>query len=145
MASPPITLLDHYVPVVPLPMHKQQQEARDGKKDAVHDAERKTRFQHGAMLIRVQMKRRTPTDSIIVNGDGEVGVGGEICAVCIGDVAELVDAGDEGADEAEVDERYKDGGVTGGFTAEDSGDGPGGGQDGNDEEDEDGVGGEEVL
>lgn len=64
---------------------------------------------------------------------------GEVCTVGVGDVTELVDAGDKGPDEAEVDEGDEDGGVAGGFAAEDGYDGPGGGEDGDDEEDAGGI------
>lgn len=62
-------------------------------------------------------------------------IGGEVAAARIGDVAKFVDAGDEGADEAEVDEGDEDGGVAGGSAAENGEDSPGGCEDGDDEED----------
>lgn len=135
MAPPPISLLNHHLLLFPLPTHEQQQEARNSKEDAVHDPERKARLQHRAILIRVQAEWRISADAIVVDGEREVAVVFESGAVGSGDVAQFVDAGDEGANEAEVDEGDEEGGVTGGFAAEDGGDGPGGGEDGNDEED----------
>ncbi|KAI4191484.1 MAG: hypothetical protein L6R41_000018 [Letrouitia leprolyta] len=134
MTAPPISLLHYNVPVIPFPMHEQQQEARDGKEDAIHDPKREARLQHCAVLIRVEMKRRSPADPIVVDGDGEVAVGGKVCAVRLGNIAKLVDAGDERANEAKVDKGDKDGRISGGFTSEDGDDGPSGSKDGNDEE-----------
>lgn len=145
MTPPPIRLLNNHLPIIPLPMHKQQQKARDGKEDAIHDAKRKARLQHRTMLVCVQMERRLPGNTIIVDGDGEIAVGGEVGAVRIAYVTELVNASDEGADEAEVDEGDEEGRVPRRFAAEDGRDGPGGSEDGDDEENEDRVGGEQVL
>lgn len=116
-------------------MHEQQQEARDGKEDAIHDAKGKARLQHGAVLVRVELKGRIAGDAIVVDGEGESTISGEIGAVRIRDVAQLVDAGDESTDEAEIDKGDEEGGVAGGFAAEDGGNGPGSGEDGYDEED----------
>ena len=107
MASPSIALLDHDVPIVPLPMHEQQQERGDGKEDAVHDTKSKACLEHGAILIG---------------------------AVCICDVSELVYTSDQGADEADVDEGDENGGIAGGFAAEHGSNGPGSSEDGDDEE-----------
>lgn len=117
-------------------MHKQQQKGGDGEEDAIHDAKREARFPHRTFLIGVQTQGRcTAADAIVVDGDGETAVGGEIRAVGIGDVAKLVDAGDEGADETEVDEGDEHGGVAGGFAAENGEYGPSGSEYGDDEED----------
>ena len=80
------------------------------------------------------MEGRIGVDAAVVDGDGEVAVVGEVGAVCVGDAPELVDARDEGAYEAKVDEGDEDGGVAGGLPAEDGQDGPCGCEDGDDEE-----------
>lgn len=116
-------------------MHEQQQKGGDGEEDAIHDAKSEARFSHRTFLVGVQAQgRRIATDAIVVDGDGETAVGGEIGAVGVGDVTELVDAGDEGADETKVDEGDKYGGVASGFAAEDGEYGPSGSEDGDDEE-----------
>lgn len=145
MAPPPITLFHHHLLIIPLPVHEEQQKARDRKEDAIHDSKRKARLQHRAILVRIQMERRIAVDAIIIDREGEVVVVGKMGAIGLRNVAEFVDASDEGADEAEIDEGDEEGGVAGGFAAKDRGDGPGGGEDGDDEEDEDIIWCEEVL
>lgn len=135
MTAPPIRLLHLDVPIISLPMHEQQQKARDKKEDTIHDPKRKARLQHGAILVRVETKRRTAANTIIVDGDGKVAVGGKVCAVRVGDVAEFVDTGNECADEGKIDQGDEVSGVAGGFAAEDGDDSPGGGEDRDDEED----------
>lgn len=120
-------------------MHEQQKETCNGKEDAIHDPERKARLQHGAVLVRVEMKRRRSANPIVIDGEGKVTVGGKVCAVRLGNVAEFVDTSNECADKCEVDERDEDGRITSRFTAEDGDDGPRCGKDGDDEEDEDGI------
>jgi len=60
------------------------------------------------------------------------------------DEAELVDASDEGAHEAEIDEGDEQGVGFRAVVGEECGDGPGGAEHGDNEEDEDVVGGEGV-
>ncbi len=98
-------------------MHEQQQEARNSKEDAIHDPERKGSLQHRTVLVRIQAEGRISADTIVIDGEGEVAVGFESSAVGSGDVAQFVDAGDEGAHEAEIDEGDEEGGVAGGFAA----------------------------
>ncbi|KGQ11709.1 hypothetical protein BBAD15_g2551 [Beauveria bassiana D1-5] len=66
------------------------------------------------------------------------------------DVAQVVDAGDEGADNGNVDEADEEGVGRGAVVAEEGEEGPGEGEDGDDEEDEDrgrgqDVGGDEFV
>lgn len=134
MAPSPVGLLHHHLPIVPVPVHEQQQECRDGEKDAIHDAESKARLQHGAILVDVEVEGRGAADAVVVDGEGEVAIGRETGAAGFCNVAKFVDPGDEGADEAEVDEGDEEGGFAGGFAAEHGRDGPRGRQDGDDEE-----------
>ena len=115
VAPPPVRFLGHDLPVVlPLPMHEEQQKGGDGEENAIHDAKREAGFPHRTFLVGVQAHGGgIAADAVVVDGDGESTIGGEIGAVGVGDVAELVDAGDEGADETEVDEGDEDGGVAG--------------------------------
>jgi len=105
-----------------------------------------------ALLGYIDISRLIDSDAIGVEirlaEDAErerVGLGGDGGAVVVGDAAQVVDAGDEGADEAEVDEGDEVGVVAGAVVGEEGEDGPDGGEDGDDEEDEDGGWGEEVL
>lgn len=138
MTPPPVALLHHNLPIVPPPMHEQQQKRGNRKEDAIHDAKCKACLQHRAVLVGVEVKGGRGGDTGIVNGEGEVAVVGKVGAVGICDVTKLVDASDEGADEAEIYEGDEHGGVAGGFTAEDGDEGPCGGEDGDDEEDTEG-------
>ncbi|KAL8642703.1 MAG: hypothetical protein Q9228_000633 [Teloschistes exilis] len=135
MAPPPIGLLHHHFPVIPIPMHEQQQKRRDGEEDAIHDAKRKARLQHGAILVDVEVEGRGAADAIVVDGEGEAAVGGEVGTTGVRDAAEFVDSGDKGPDEAEIDEGGEEGGFASGFAAEHGRDSPCGGQDRDDEED----------
>ncbi len=62
----------------------------------------------------------------------------------MGNEAQLVDAGDEGADEAEVNEGDEEGVGARAVVGEQRGDGPGGAEDRDDEQDQDVVRGESV-
>lgn len=127
MTPSPIALLGYDLPIIlPRAMHKQQQKGRNGKEDAIHDPECKARFAHRAFLVGIQTQGRCITaDAIVVDGDGEAAVGGEVGAVCVGNVAKFVDAGNEGADEAEVDEGDEHGGIAGRLAPDYGEDGPG--------------------
>lgn len=89
------------------PSNQQREDRSDEEEDAVHDAKRKARLQHGAVLISIDV------DSIQAESAGAAADGEEIVsarnvgAVPVGGVAEGVDGADEGADEEEIDERDK--------------------------------------
>lgn len=61
------------------------------------------------------------------------------------DAAQLVHAGNESTHEAEIDECDEQGRSSSRAQTEQSGNSPGAGEDGNDEEDEDGVGRELII
>lgn len=111
---------------------------RNEKEDAVHDSKRKGSLQHRALLVRrkVQGVDRYTTKS------KANGVRRALCdrgAVLVGDAAQFVDACDEGADEAEIDEGGEACVVTGAVVGEEGCDGPGSAKDTDNEEDEDVV------
>lgn len=85
MATPPISLLDHNILL--LPIHEQQKERAARKKDAVHDPERKRRLQHCALLVDVESKGVVPVKPVRAQGDVESAVVGEMRAVGVGDAA----------------------------------------------------------
>lgn len=126
------------------PTVPEREETGDGEPDDVDDAERESGLEHDAGLVRVPADARS--------GDGDVADGARpggcavrpVGAVGVGDAAEVVDTGDEGADEAEVDKGEEAGVGGGAVVGEDGEEGPGEGEDGDDEEDEDGGGGEGV-
>ena len=68
----------------------------------VHDAERKARLEHGALLVDVKIEP-VPRHS----DDAEIGavgaVGAPVGAVGLCDAAQTPDGADEGADEEQVD------------------------------------------
>ena len=111
MTPPPVGLLNDHLLL--LPLHKDQKEGRDGKEDAVHDAEGKRGFEHRALLVDVEIEAVVAAHSAGAQGDGETAVVAEVRAVGVGDVAEVVHACDQGADEAYVDETDEVGGSTG--------------------------------
>jgi hypothetical protein len=114
-----------------------------GEEDAVHNAKRPRGLEHGAGLVGAQVEVG------VGEGDaaGRRGVGavaGEAGAVRVGNAAQVVDGGDEGADKGGVDEGDEAGVGRGAVVAEEGEDGPGESEDGDDEEEEDGGWGEGV-
>ena len=80
------------------------------------------------------MQSARPTNPIWPQRHREYAIAAEACARGVRDGAKFVDAGYEGPYEAEINEGNEDGGVTGGFAAEEGHDGPDGAKDRHDEE-----------
>lgn len=108
---------------------------RDEEQDSEDDSESKRGLEHGAPLLCAQIDVEA-----IVGGEAKVKVG----AVGGGDAAQLVDGGYEGAEEANVDEGDEAGVIGGAVVGEEGEEGPGEGEGGHDEEEEDGGWGERV-
>jgi hypothetical protein len=107
--------------------------------DGVHDAQDPRGLEHGAVLVQVE-RPLGPAVPAIVTERAQVdvdGAEGEVGAVGVVDAAELVDAGDEGAHEAQVDEGDEEGRAAGRAEADERHEGPCEGQHRDDEEDED--------
>lgn len=133
MTTPPISLLNHHLLLRPI--HKQQPERRHGKKDTVHNPKRKCRFQHRALLIDIKTEWTVSIKSVRPKRDVKGAIGAEVRAVSIGNAAQVVDARDQGADEADVDKADEVGGAPCGFAAEEGEEAPYGGEGGDYEED----------
>ncbi len=119
VAPPPATrILLRHDRLVPIPVEKQQNHTRDEEEYTIHDPERETRLQHCAILVHIPREGRVRGYAVRASADVESAVAGDVAAVGAGYTPELVDAGDEGADEAEVDEGDEDCGGAGGFVAE---------------------------
>lgn len=119
-------------------------ESGPSEEDAVHDAKGPGGLEHGARLVGAQV--------VVGSGDGDAAEGAtpltipdQRGAVGARDAAQVVDGGDEGANEAQVDESDEAGVGRRAVVAEEGEDGPGEGKDGDDEKEEDGDWGEEVL
>ena len=104
---------DDFVSVMPVQEHRQDR--RDEEEDGVHDAKRPRCLEHRTVLVDVGRPRRIAANAEIAKwAEADVdGRGGEVCAVGLADAAQLVVSGDEGADEAEVDEGDEEGGAAG--------------------------------
>lgn len=76
---------------------------------------------------------------------GVDGRGLEVGAAGLVDATELINGSNEGTDKAEVDESDKEGRAAGGAQTKEGTDGPGAGEDGDDEKDENGRGRELVV
>ena len=118
MAPPPpihLRLVPHIVSIVTIlgPVHEEQDEECDEEEYAVHDAEREARFLHRALLFDAGRDATRSGDAIGSHAQVYWAVVTDAGAVGVGDAAEFVDAGYEGADEAEVDEGDKEGGSLG--------------------------------
>lgn len=127
------------------PTHHTSQHTRDEEEDDIHDAQRKTRFEHRTGLVHphahpidVGIAPRAKIDIV-------PRAGAEGCTVGVGDVAERVDACDQRADETEIDEGDKECVVARAVICEEGCDGPGACEDRDYEEDQDVVGRECVI
>lgn len=94
-------------------MQEQRQKCRPSKENNLHNPQRKTRLQHSTRLIHVQRERVTRSQTELAkraqrNPDGAAV---PVCAVGVGDEAELVDSCYEGAEEEGVDEGDEEGGA----------------------------------
>jgi len=86
--------------------HKRSQETREEKEYTIHNPKYPTGLQHRTRLVYIQiigvpirLEAGYEGIGVALGGDGRTGVGR--------DAAQVVDAGYEGADEAEVDEGDK--------------------------------------
>lgn len=120
-------------------MQEQSQQRRPEEKQGLHDSERKACLQHGARLFHVQRKRVIGAPPVLAERaerDPD-GAAVPVRAVCASDEAELIDSGNEGAEEEKIDESDENGGIFGGFEADQCVDGPEDGNGADDEEDQD--------
>lgn len=136
MAPPNHSLLTFFL------MSPQQecQHTGDEEKDGAHDSKRPARLEHGTVLVDVGARLSAIAAlSSIIPQDAEIDVdvtGREIGAIGSGNASQLVDASNEGADEGEVDQGDEGCRAPRGGEAEKRGDGPGTGENRNDEQDE---------
>lgn len=114
-----------------VPVHPGRK-CRDGKEDGVHNGKRPRGFEHGARLAD---RPRVARDAHVVDVVVPDAVDGRVLAVGVLDLAQVDDAGDEAAEEAEVDERDEHAVVGGSRVVEQREEGPGEGEDGDDKED----------
>ncbi|TAQ88456.1 hypothetical protein B7494_g3229 [Chlorociboria aeruginascens] len=133
-----------FPPILP-PAHTARQQARDGKEHAIHNAKGKTRLLHSAFFLHRDADA-VDTHAACGAADAEdLRPRGYGRAVLRCDSSELVDACDQCADEAEVNEGYEEGVGARAVVGEQCCNCPYAGEDADDEEDEDVVGGEQVL
>ena len=83
-------------------VHEEQQEACKEEEDGVHNTKRKARLQHCASLVDAPCEGAISIEAIRSQGHVKVRVKPKARAVCVGNAAQLVDAGDECAHKAEV-------------------------------------------
>lgn len=127
-----------------LPAHQGGQQTRDEEEDTIHNAKGPAGLEHRACLVHADPKGIDLHRGEDVEGQG-VSLGGERGAVVGANAAEVVDAGDEGANETQVDECDEMAVVPAAVIGEEGKDGPHGREDRDDEKDENGGGGEQVL
>ena len=140
MTPPPISLLDHHVLLLLLPLHKHQPKRRNRKQDNVHNPKRKGRLEHRTLLVQIEVEPIIAAHAVRAQRDGEGAAIGEIRAAGVADATEVVDARNQGADEADVDEGDEVGGAAGGFAPDDGQEAPCYGEGGDYEEDSGGGG-----
>lgn len=114
------------------------------EEDAVHDAQGEAGLEHAAGLVRVQAQVAARVIAEGPQRDAPVD-GADDGAVGAGDEAQRVDAGDEGADEAQIDQGNELRVGAAAVVAEQGEDGPEHGDHGDDKEDHDVVGRQLVV
>lgn len=118
-------------------VQEQREQRRPEEEDRLHDAHGECGLQHRAGLIDVQ---GVVVDVLAILAERPEGyphrAAVPVGAVGIGDEAQLVDAGNEGAEEEEVHKGDEDGRALGGGEADERVDGPEDGDDADDEEHE---------
>lgn len=88
-------------------VQEQRNQSSPEEKYCLHDAQSEGGLQHGACLVNVQRKGVICALAVVpewAKGDPD-GVTTPMRAVCFGNKTELVDSGNEGAEEAHVYER----------------------------------------
>lgn len=120
-------------------VHEEREDGGPEEEDGLHDAEREARLEHGARLVEVKRQRVAGAHAIVAKGPQRDVDGAAVPAraVLVGDEAQLVDGGDEGAEEADVDEGDEGRGALGGRVADQRVEGPEDGDDADDEKNED--------
>ena len=127
------------LPALPSARVEEGQHARNEEENAIHNPKGKGSLKHRTLLVATKMPS-IPTDGYVGKID-LVGIAScDRSTVFVGYAAQLVDACDQGADEAEVDEGDEEGVVLGAAVGEEGADCPGRCEHGDDEEDEDIVG-----
>lgn len=121
------------------PPDPQRPKRRPEEENNLHDPHCKARLQHRTGLVQIICERVPCLRAIEPErAQGDVfAVAVPVSAVRVCDEAQFVDAGDEGAEEEEVDEGDKDGGAFCGGVADHRVNAPEDGDDTDDEEDED--------
>lgn len=114
------------------------------EEDDVHDAKGPASLEHRAGLV-VDKVVAGSNDTDIAHSDIPVLSAADAHAVCVADIAQVVDGSDEGTEEEDVDKSDKVGVGGGAVVAEEGEEGPGKSEHRDDEEDQDGVGSESVL
>jgi hypothetical protein len=105
MRLPNISIL----PAIPSTTMEESQYTRNKEENAIHNRKRKASLQHRALLISSKMQAIHINAAQYAEVD-LVGIAGcDVRAVFMGDAAQLVDACDQGADEAEVDKGDEEG------------------------------------
>ena len=129
------------------PSKHERDEASNEEKQAVHDSEHPRRLEHSASLVGINVNstsRRDRAKCSQVQAARAIPTC-DLRAVCIRDTAQRIDTTDKRADEKNVDKADEAGVFLGAVVGEQSADGPDDGEDGDYEEDEDGVWGESVV
>lgn len=112
-----------------------------GEEDGVHDGKGPDGLEHVAGARGTPVEGAEVAAELVRPEAARTRVGG---ALGVADVAHVVDARDESADNGNVDDGDEEGVGGGAVVAEEGEEGPGEGEDGDDEEDEDRGRGEEV-
>lgn len=111
MAPPP-----HRDVLLLSPIEKHGQNSRPEKENRLHDTQRKTRLQHRTRLVNIHRKRvprPLAVDPERAERDSD-GASAPVGAVRGCDKTKLVDGGDEGSEEEQIDEGDEGGGAFGG-------------------------------
>jgi hypothetical protein len=143
--APPRLVSDVDLLLLGLVAVHQRQHGREEEEDGVHDAKGKARLQHAARLVDVDVERVERGVAEDAEADGRRRPGRDVDAVKVLDEAQIVHAGYEGADEAEIDEADELRVRLAAMVREEREQRPSESEDRHDEEDEDVVGRQHVV
>lgn len=105
-ATPYHRLLHHRITM--MIMNQQRKERRDEEKDYLHNTHGKGSLEHGTGLVEVWCFARIHNRSERTERHGGRTVA-PVCAGSASDEAQLIDASDQGAEEAQIEECNEDG------------------------------------
>lgn len=137
-------LLDDDLPLIGSAVDEQHEEGEE-EEDAVHDAEGEAGLEQRAVLVDVDVEAIERHAADLAQRDIQARGLGDGAAALVGDEAQLVHGGDQGTDEAEINQGHEERVALCAAVAEEGVDAPCCAEDRDDEQDEDECWSEDVM